>query len=389
MSTFGWIVRFSYRTRTEMENNKDSHKRQVDRKHELNEVAGRFIDRIRENDEVGAAEIADSFEEVMRQVEAGSTLRPMLSRRLWLSVASVAAVVAILWGAYWWTQQRQPASTVGLDSSLLSQMSDSMWTDKIVLNTGSRDFILNDDATVSYNDEGAVTVDRLQLADETVDDEDGQALNRLLVPYGTHADVTLSDGTRICVNAGSKLIYPRTFEGKKREVLLEGEAYLEVASNAEMPFVVKTNGMDIRVLGTSFNVQAYRDAEDASVVLAWGSVEVNMGGDTGNRVLLKPSERFVKDGQGFRVDEVDVAEYISWKDNFLLVRGKPVGTIFRQLERFYGCRIHVDSETAERLLSGKLNLAADVREVVESICLSLSLSYQCVSEKEFNIETVN
>lgn len=385
MSTSRTTSRFPNRMKNEM-NRKNNHRKQTERQHELNEAAERFIDRIRKEDAIETNEIDASWREVMRQIKTDErSLRPAAFRRILWPMVSIAASVALLWGGYRWLQHLQPEESNGLQPSLLSQM-DTMPTDQIVLHTGSQRFFLDDDASVSYTEEGDVTADELKLDGEET--SVGDNLNQLFVPYGTHADVTLSDGTRICVNAGSKLIYPRTFEGKQREVLLEGEAYLEVAPNAQAPFIVKTNGMDIRVLGTQFNVQAYRDAEDVSVVLVQGSVEVNMS-DTEDKVLLKPDERFVKDKNGIRVDEVDVSEYISWKNNVLIVKGKPVGGIFHQLERFYGCRIHVDDETAARLLSGKLDLASDVREVVESICLSLSLRYQCINEHEIHIETAN
>lgn len=388
MSTFGLSSRLTDKMKHEM-NRQNKYKEQTSRKRELEDVVQHFVDRIRRDDAVSATEADASFEEVMHRVRTDKAPRRKNIRLILWSVASAAAVLALLWGGYHWMQHVQPVEPIELDASLLSRVEHDAPLDRIVLHTGSQKFFLNDDVAVTYNKEGTVAVDKVKLQEDASAEKGGQDLNCLSVPHGTHAAVTLSDGTRIYVNAGSKLIYPRKFQGKRREVLLEGEAYLEVARNEESPFVVKTNGMDVRVLGTKFNVQAYRDADDVSVVLAQGSVEVDIAGTGNNKVMLTPNERFVKDRQGIRVDEVDVAEYISWKDNVLLVKGKPVGDIFRQLERFYGCRIHVDPKTSKRLLSGKLELAPSVREVVENICLSLSLSYQYISEKEINIETIN
>ena len=366
-------------------NHKEDYKVQKERLRELNESASLLIDRIRCEDTVGADEVDASFAEVMREVKRdGKSSRPLV-RRLWVPLVSMAASVAVLLGGYWWLRHQSAEEQGGLQPSLLTQM-DAVSSDRIILNIGSQSFALEDDASVSYTQEGIFTANKLRLDGREAEEQDD--LNQLSVPYGTHADVILSDGTRIFVNAGSKLIYPREFGDGRREVLLEGEAYLEVAPDAERPFIVRAKGMDVRVLGTRFDVQAYGDAEDVSVILVQGSVEVDMK-LTGERVLLRPDEKFTKDGGGMRVDKVDADEYISWTDNRLIVNGKSLGEIVRLLERYYGCRISLDEAAASRLLSGKLELDADVSKVVESICLSLSLHWQRTSDHEINIETIN
>lgn len=366
-------------------NHKEDYKVQKERLRELNESASRLIDRIRREDTVGADEVDASFAEVMREVRRdGRSSRPLV-RRLWAPLVSVAASVAVLLGGYWWLRHQSAEERGGLQLSLLTQM-DAVPSDRIILNIGSQSFALEDDASVSYTQEGIFTANKLRLDGREAEEQED--LNQLSVPYGTHADVILSDGTRIFVNAGSKLIYPREFGDGRREVLLEGEAYLEVAPDAERPFIVKAKGMDVRVLGTRFDVQAYEDAEDVSVILVQGRVEVDMK-LTGERVLLRPDEKFTKDAGGMRVDKVDADEYISWTDNRLIVNGKSLGEIVRLLERYYGCRISLDEAAASRLLSGKLELDADVSKVVESICLSLSLHWQRTSDHEINIETIN
>lgn len=168
--------------------------------------------------------------------------------------------------------------------------------------------------------------------------------------------------------------------------MLEGEAYFDVARNEKCPFIVKTNGMDVQVLGTSFNVRAYCDEDSTAVVLAKGSVEVGAGKRDG-KIRLAPNEMLVCTAGTTSVQTVDVAEYVGWKDDMLVVNGKPVGTVLRQLERYYNCSIKTDERTAERLLSGKLNLHADVRNVMESICLLLDVRYEYKGEKEFILKS--
>ena len=89
------------------------------------------------------------------------------------------------------------------------------------------------------------------------------------------SSLTFSDGTKIWVNSGSKVIYPVSFEKKKREIYVEGEVYLDVTHDTSWPFVVRTQQVDVKVLGTSFNVSAYKDDSNMQVTLVEGKVEVN------------------------------------------------------------------------------------------------------------------
>lgn len=366
---------------------KNIHTEDMKRRHELDSAAKSFIGRIRLDDNVSSDEADISFKEVMRKVKARQTMRMPYRKWLW-PVAIAAASVALLWGSYVWIKETHGSAPMELDVSLLAQ-TDTMLSGNVTLRTGFQSFSLDDDVSVVYNNQGIVTADRLRLEKEHDTAVDGLEINQLSVPYGTHANVTLSDGTQIYINAGSKLIYPRTFNGKRREVLLEGEAYLEVAHDERRPFIVKTGeNLNVRVLGTCFNVRTYRDEEGASVVLADGSVEVSMA-DCGELIRLKPNERLVKDRTGIHVNEVDVAEYISWKDNMWIIKSKQASEIFRQLERYYNCSIHADNEVKQRLLSGKLNLTPDVREVIENICLLLSLRYRYVNGHNIYIENIN
>lgn len=155
--------------------------------------------------------------------------------------------------------------------------------------------------------------------------------------------------------------------------MVEGEVYLDVAKRKDCPFVVKTREFDIRVLGTSFNVCAYREDEAASVVLVRGSVEVTT--ENKSKVRLAPNQLVDIKGNKTQVRKVDVSEYISWKDNLLLLHQRPVGDVLKKLERYYGCKIRYDAEITTLSLSGKLDLQTDITNVMDNLCLSLSLHY--------------
>ncbi len=101
-----------------------------------------------------------------------------------------------------------------------------------------------------------MTVNSEQLQESVTDEE--HSFNQLIVPNGKRSTLALEDGTKMWINAGSRVIYPNKFKKNKREIYVDGEVYMEVARDEERPFVVKTNMLDVQVLGTSFNVMAYK-----------------------------------------------------------------------------------------------------------------------------------
>ena len=121
--------------------------------------------------------------------------------------------------------------------------------------------------------------------------------NTLIVPYGKRSQLQLADGSKVWLNSGSKLVYPVTFEGKRREVYIEGEAIFDVAHNAKQPFIVLSKDHEIEVLGTLFNVSNYLDDESISTTLKNGSVQIRYKTDSflkGRKVLkIVPGTRSV------------------------------------------------------------------------------------------------
>lgn len=118
-----------------------------------------------------------------------------------------------------------------------------------------------------------------------------EALQQLATQYGSKSQLVLPDGTKVWLNAGSKLDYPKQFTGALREVTLEGEAYFDVTANKQQPFWVHTKSFTVKVIGTAFNIRAYADEDSAATSLIRGAVEVELTADKKNTVLLRPNEK--------------------------------------------------------------------------------------------------
>ena len=138
--------------------------------------------------------------------------------------------------------------------------------------------------------------------------------NEITVPRGGEYKVTLSDGTRIWVNSESYIRFPVVFQGDERRIWVAGEVFLEVAKDAERPFIVNTEKLDVKVLGTRFNVRAYPDEKCVQTTLVEGCVQVD--NSRGEVAVLHPSEQLVYDVRdgNHEVREVDTELYVSWKD---------------------------------------------------------------------------
>lgn len=167
--------------------------------------------------------------------------------------------------------------------------------------------------------------------------------NTLTVPNGKLFDVVLSDSTHILLNAGTSLKYPIKFiKGRNREVYLSGEAFFEVTKDAAHPFIVHANGLNVRVLGTKFNVSSYEDENNASTVLVEGSVEVYQPSETYKKeqdITIFPGQQASLHDGVFTVRKVNIEKYIAWTQGKLYFVNDRFSTIIKELERYYNVKI--------------------------------------------------
>ena len=167
-------------------------------------------------------------------------------------------------------------------------------------------------------------------------------IHRLSIPRGETFKVVLSDGTEVLLNSDSRLKYPEVFTGNERKVYLEGEAYFEVAKDKEHPFKVMAQGVEVNVLGTHFNVNAYPERTDVVTTLVEGKVRVGRGT---RQIVLVPGEQAAASAESLNVKKVDVREYIAWKDGLFVFSRMSLEEIMRQVYRWYGVETVFSDET--------------------------------------------
>lgn len=194
----------------------------------------------------------------------------------------------------------------------------------------------------------------------------------MVTAIGGEYALILSDGTRVWLNADSELEYPVEFVKKERIVKLSGEAYFEVAPNPEQPFIVEAGGIQTRVLGTSFNIQAYRNEKSVYTTLLTGSLRVAVA-DGGDAVVLTPGREAIweKGSGAIQVEAVNAEDAIAWRYGNFIFEEEDIEVVMRMLSRWYEVEFVVDGGRKERhTFSGRMSKDESLDTVLETIELA-------------------
>lgn len=200
--------------------------------------------------------------------------------------------------------------------------------------------------------------------------------NTISTPRGGEYQITLSDGTKVWLNAASSIRFPTIFIGPKRAVEITGEAYFEVSHNEHLPFEVATRGTSIEVLGTSFNVNAYEDEQHVSTSLIEGSVRI-ITKNGGAPQLLRPGQqaRVNQTGKLSVLNNMDVEEVLGWKNGLFVFKSNDLHSIMRQISRWYDIDIKYNGNVDMRF-TGQITRNDNVSKVFEKLELTGELRFR-------------
>ena len=195
--------------------------------------------------------------------------------------------------------------------------------------------------------------------------------NTVETPLGMRSSLTLPDGTKVWLNAGSSISYPVLFANNSREVSLKGEAYFEVKKDKSWPFVVTTKNMNVVVSGTTFNCNAYPENDQVQTVLVEGEVTIVNQSAT-ELTTLNPGELAIFDNgnQQITTTKTDLQKYIAWKSGKLMFRDDKMNKVVEKLERWY----NVEFEIEDQEIANYVYTATFVDESLDQVLKMLSLS---------------
>ncbi len=260
---------------------------------------------------------------------------------------------------------------------------------QLVLSDDKNINIEETDATISYSSTGeqviigdSKSVNQKSLKDQQV------VFNTLIVPYGKRSSIGLSDGTKVWLNSGSKLVFPAAFTQDKREVYLEGEAIFEVTHDKAHPFIVKVGEQDIEVLGTVFNVSNYQDDDVIYTVLKSGSIKLNYNKTNvkshQGSLTIEPNTLAVYDrnDKNIKTQKVEVEKYFSWRDGIFIFKNDSMESIMKKVSRYYNIEIVINNkELANTTFSGYLDVKDNVENVVKIIQETTKFDYTITDHK--------
>ena len=221
-----------------------------------------------------------------------------------------------------------------------------------------------------------------QIVYEQMTESREPAFNILRIPRGGEYTLTLSDGTRVWLNAKTDITYPVVFTGMERRVKLNGEAYFEVAHNEKQPFIVETDKMEVKVLGTSFNVNAYQDEPEIVTTLVTGQIEIQQAGVPVWKLF--PDEQAIwKRGSGeIAVNQVNTSAFVQWRDGKFVFRDHDLESILRILSRWYDMEYEFrQPELKKEKFYGVISRYADIRELLEQFEKTGKVHFECKDKK--------
>lgn len=308
--------------------------------------------------------------------------------RLPYSYLKYAAIVVVMLGVGALLLVNRNLKTLDLKLTEDLFLKNANQNPTLFLADGSRHAISGNDVQINISEEGTITANGQQFAGKNGSNQNPDVL---VVPFGKKARMIFSDGSKVWVNAGSRIIFPVRFAENKREIYLIGEAYFEVAHDKRKPFQVKTSTVTIKVLGTSFNVSSYPDDDFVSAVLKEGKItmEENDGGLFDSPVELSPNQMavFKKNGKGIQVSKTNQEYYTIWKDGILLFENEEINSLITKVERFYNISLELKNpKIGKERITGKLDLNAGMPQVFEYITKVSQQQIRKINALEYVLE---
>ena len=271
-----------------------------------------------------------------------------------------------------------------------SDITDNLEESRLILSDGEQIALNKDESTVSLDNDKVVinNENTIDLSGRKPSNDKKVQMNEVVVPYGKRTELLLADGTKVWLNAGSRLAFPTKFTNETREVYLTGEGCFKVTKNESQPFIVNANDLGIKVLGTHFNVAAYPDDESIETILVEGSVELSKRktfGLSSKSVLLEPLQKatFNKDEREISVsDEPDADVYIAWTEGWFTFSQQSLEQVFTKLERFYNIEIIIPANfPSNEKITGKLDLKDSLEEVLKVLSDVAKINYRITNNQ--------
>ena len=303
--------------------------------------------------------------------------RRIIKLKRW-SVAASAIVILGISG--WFVSQRNSPKIKDINYQSIAVAVNRSNDIKLILSDQTEKTFTTKELELKYNQEGKLEAKsgKQVHTEELIKSSEAVQMNQLVVPRGKRSSIVLSDGTKLWLNSGSRAIYPVAFNGKTREIYIEGEGYLEVAHDTARPFNVVTDHLKVKVLGTKFDISAYKDDDKVSVVLVEGNIQAKTAFEN---LKMKPDQilNYKKLTQRSTLEKTNVMEYVSWVEGYMLCNKEQIQSITTKLSRYYDVKFNYgDLKINNMTLTGKLDLKSNYEDIMKVICTTAPLKYEII-----------
>ena len=290
--------------------------------------------------------------------------RPRKGLRLLVECCKYAAVLAILAGGGYFLFRERPlevkVTKVGMPvfHSGTKGARLILGDGKVVEITKDNRFQLAEtDGTIIRKDSAGIVYSPVTSAGDSL------VYNKMETLTGMEYTLALSDGSLVYLNAETSVKYPVVFAENERMVELDGEAYFEVAKDASRPFIVRMNGVDVKVTGTSFNARAYRNEGKVVTTLIEGRVEVN-----GKAIVPGEQARYEVGNGDLEVAKVNVEHFVAWKEGYFVFRNERLEDVMRTLARWYKVEYHfMDEASKDVRIGARFGRYNDMTPIIEML----------------------
>jgi ferric-dicitrate binding protein FerR (iron transport regulator) len=314
------------------------------------------------------------WEKIIQDVEAHEDFVKARKKKvvLWLSVA--ASLVLVTFGGLFFTNNHATSvSNLSFEQRLSNDILPGTNQAILELADGSK-IVLDESVSSKIWEESGVVVKKTKDG-RLLYDFEGKAgasaepvYHTISTPNGGQYQVVLPDGTKVWLNASSRLKFPTMFEGSERTVELHGEAYFEVVSNKEKPFVVNSERESVKVLGTEFNMSVYPDDAVSKTTLLKGKVEVSPKNNIHQVKMLSPGEQSISLGNAIRVVKVDTTEAVAWKNGEFMFNRESMESVMRKIARWYNIEVIYNKPIGDDLkIWGSVSRFDNISEVLKFI----------------------
>ncbi|MFR5659850.1 MAG: FecR family protein [Butyricimonas faecihominis] len=323
-------------------------------------------------DQVDPSELKDYYSQTDVEIQLSRFYRKC-AKRLIAWHWSAAAIIILVSGISFYTMTR----TEPIDSTPIMPQPDGV---SLVLSNGRQINLSTSNHRDTMEIGSAIAnVKQNTLVYTPSDTLHATEYNTLLIPRGTFFHLMLSDGTRIWLNADTKITYPVTFANGNREVYLEGEAFFDVKKNESAPFTVKTDRLNVRVLGTEFNVNTFADNGHISTALVKGAVEVF--GTNGEVHRLHPGQVATMNTDGkIRVTQPELKPYVAWVDDMFCFRNTPLSEILKQVERYYNVKVIYGADYQEEYYTGDISRNKPLQTLLDVVEMTIPVKFELLDQ---------